>query len=427
MKIIDGRNDPRCAEAIIARRWRMTVEIENRTTEIVAAVRREGDEAVTTFTRQFDCRFIDSLGLRVSAREQAAAYKSVSRKFLKALQLARKNITLFHQQQRPKSWVMKDKGLQLECRVSPLSRVGIVALGGKFACPSRVLTNAVPASIAGVKELVLVVQSNEEGKIAAETLVAAAECGVTEIYRIGGAQAVAALAFGTESIRRVDKIVGSGNAYVTAAKKAVFGEVGIDTICEPAEVVIVADEAANPAIIAADILALAERGETVFPVFLTSSSVLAQHVELELNIQVERIERRVTAQRVLDQHGTIVIVESARHAIDIVNKLTPASLVLMVKNGERISARVKNTGAIFIGEWSSYVMGDYLTGTNDSFPTAGSARFGSPIGVADFTKRTQVVNISKKRFQKLSMHAEVLADAEGLQGGVASLQRRANT
>ena len=427
MQLIDLTLAPRDLETLLVRRRHHDAGVESRVREILDAVRNDGDVAVTNYARQLDCRFIDSLGLRVTKQECVSAYDNVGKKFLKALRLARTNITRFHKKQKPASLILKDKGMKLTHRVRALDRVGIYIPGGKAAYPSTVLMNAIPAGIAGVAEIAMMTPCNAEGKINPEVLVAASECGITEIYRIGGVHAIGALAFGTESIRKVDKITGPGNAYVTAAKRRVFGEVGIDSLAGPTEVVVVADGGAEPAFVAADLIAQAEHDEEASPVCIVVDRAMAQRVELEIAMQLEKAERKAIARRSLDQHGAIIVAGSIRQAADVVNAIAPEHLEVMVKNPDRFAARIRNAGAIFVGPWSTEALGDYIVGTNHTLPTNGTARFASPLGVHDFVKWSNIVEVSRRRFEKLGPAVEVLALAEGLDGHASSVRIRRKT
>ena len=424
MRRIDFATDPRAVHELSRHTSALMPEVEERVKEILAAVRSEGDEAVTTYTRQFDCKFIDSLGLRVSEREIDAARRHVGKEFMKAMRVARTNITRFHKRQLQKSWSLRGKGMRLQQRFLPMSRVGIYIPGGKASYPSTVLMNALPALIAGVEEIVMVTPCNAEGKISPHVLVAARECGIEEIHRIGGAQAVAALAFGTESIRRVDKITGPGNAYVAAAKRMVFGHVGIDSIAGPTEVVVVADGSARADFVAADLIAQAEHDETASPICITDSPDLAQRIEASVAEQLEHAPRRAIAQRALNQQGTIILVPQIKQAVEIVNELAPEHLEVMTKHPDRFASKVVNAGSIFLGAWSTEALGDYIVGPNHTLPTLGTARFSSALSVSDFMRFTNVIEVSQKRFQGLARHVEVLAEAEGFHGHAASVRVR---
>ena len=424
MRTLDAVSDPRGVITLLHRQQQIDRDLRDRVEQILEEVRTEGDEALTTLTRQLDCRFIDSLGLRVAARDIDSAYRNVSKEFLAALRIARTNIRRFHQHQRLRSWSLNARGVKLQERVRPLNRVGIYIPGGKASYPSTVLMNAIPASVAGVQEIVMATPCNADGKIAPEVLVAARECGIAEIYRIGGAQAIAALAFGTESIRRVDKITGPGNAYVAAAKQMVYGRVGIDVIAGPTEVVVVADASARPEFVAADLIAQAEHDERASAFLITTSVTLAGEVEHEVARQLESAPRRTIAQRSLDGQGTIILVESLNQAARIVNEIAPEHLEVMVKRPDPFVVKIEHAGSIFVGHWSTEALGDYVAGPNHTLPTSGTARFSSALSVYDFLKFTNVIEFSRKQFERIGPHVEVLARAEGLFGHAASVQIR---
>lgn len=424
MRILDMATSRREIQALARRAWVSDPVIEAKVRQIIDDVRREGDEAVTTYTRQLDCGLIDSLGLRVSEKEVDAACKKVSGAFRQALKTAKRNIERFHRKQLPSSWTIRSAGTKLQQRVTPLERVGIYIPGGKAAYPSTVLMNAVPAAIAGVKEIVMTTPCSREGKISPEVLAAARECGIKEIYRIGGAQAVAALAYGTESIRRVDKITGPGSAYVAAAKQMLYGTVGIDVIAGPTEVVIVADGLARPEFIAADLIAQAEHDERAVPICITTDAKLAGEVCAELDRQLESAPRRDIARRALDQQGVIVQVASLQEAVGLVNELAPEHLEVLLKKPEAFASKVKHAGSIFLGNWSTEALGDYAAGPNHTLPTSGTARFSSPLGVLDFLKFSNVITFSRSEFERLADTVETLATVEGLHGHAASVAIR---
>lgn len=427
MRILDLTSNPSAAKQLTARRLESNREIEERAREILDLVKEGGDIALIEFTRKYDSREIEIAGLRVSEKELAEARKKVGRDFLTAITLAHRNIIRFHRKQKLPSWTLKSAGMSLGQRVRPLRRVGIYVPGGKAAYPSTVLMNAIPAAIAGVPEIVMVTPCGKDGTIRPEVLVAASLCGVKEIYRIGGAQAIAALAFGTETIRPVDKITGPGNAYVAAAKKLVFGSVGIDMIAGPTEVVIVADVSANPTYVAADMIAQAEHDELASPILITTSANLIPAVEKELTGQLKDAPRREIANQALENCGALVLVPSLDDAVRLVNELAPEHLEVQIRHPKGFIAKVTNAGAIFVGKWSTEALGDYLVGTNHTLPTMSTARFSSALSVFDFLHFTNVVEVSERRFRALAPHLEVLAKAEGLYGHAASATVRRKT
>jgi histidinol dehydrogenase len=424
MQIIDYAADPAKTLQYCRRRYRISTEVEARVREIVDGVEMNGDAALVEYTRKFDCPSIDAIGLSISTYEVRKAYGKVSKDFLRALTTARRNIAAFHAKQRPRTWTHTRKGVKITQRYSPLDRVGIYVPGGKAAYPSTVLMNAVPAVIAGVKEIVLATPPATDGSVRAEILVAAHECGVHEMYRVGGAQAVAALAFGTESIRPVDKITGPGNMYVAAAKRMVFGRVGIDMIAGPTEVVIVADDAARARYVAADLIAQAEHDEEAAPICICFSRKKAAEIRQEVERQLSSAARQTIASQAFDQHGTIILLKRPREAAEIINALAPEHLEIMVKNSEALLKLVRHAGSIFVGTWATEALGDYIVGANHTLPTSGTARFSSPLGVHDFTKFSNVVSCSHKGFLALAPDVEILAAAEGLDGHAASVRVR---
>jgi histidinol dehydrogenase len=424
MQIIDYAANPARAVQLCRRRYRIPAHIETRVREIVDAVEARGDPALLDYTRRWDCPTIDAMGLAISEAEVRDAYEKVSKEFLAALRKAKRNIAAFHRRQRPRSWAHANGGVKITQRYSPLDRVGIYVPGGKAAYPSTVLMNAIPAAIAGVKEIVLVTPPGKNGSVRPEILVAARECGLREMYRVGGAQAVAALAYGTESIRPVDKIAGPGNTYVAAAKRLVFGQVGIDMIAGPTEVVVVADDSADARFVAADLIAQAEHDEEAAPICLCFSRAKAADVEQEVDRQLRTAPRRVIAERAFDKHGTFILVNRLEEAAEIINALAPEHLELMVRNAATLLQLVKHAGSIFVGAWATEALGDYIVGANHTLPTSGTARFSSPLGVHDFVKFSNVISVSRRSFLALAPHVEVLAGAEGLDGHAASVRVR---
>jgi len=424
MRILDYAADPRSVARLAGRRLEPDADVEHRVREIIESVRKDGDEALTTLTRQYDCRFIDSIGLRVSAKEIERAYAAVGRPFLASLRVASAQVARFHRRQLPRSWVLREKGMSLAQRFTPLARVGIYVPGGKAAYPSTVIMNAVPARIAGVREIVMATPAGADGRIPAEVLVAAAESGIAEIYRMGGAQAIAALAYGTESIRPVDKITGPGNAYVAAAKRMVFGAVGIDMIAGPTEVVVVADRSARPEFIAADLLAQAEHDELASPICIVSSQAQAESVLRRVEDQVAAAERGAIARKAFDGQGVAIIAPKKKDAADIVNMIAPEHVELLVNDPRSYARMIRNAGSIFLGPWSTEAFGDYAAGPNHTLPTSGSARFSSPLGVSDFVKFSNLIEISRPAFMRLAPHVRELARGEGLYGHERSVAIR---
>ncbi|HTO94262.1 MAG TPA: histidinol dehydrogenase [Bacteroidota bacterium] len=424
MKIVDYTSEPRSVARLAERRLEPDPAVEARVREIMQSVRTEGDEALTTLTRQYDCRFIDSIGLRVSPGEIDHAYAAVSRAYTRSLRVAMAQVTRFHRRQVPRSFVVREKGMRLTQRFTPIARVGIYVPGGKASYPSTVIMNAVPARIAGVREIVMASPAGDDGRLPAEVLVAAAECGITEIYRIGGAQAIAALAYGTESIRPVDKITGPGNAYVAAAKRMVFGAVGIEMIAGPTEVVVVADRNARADYVAADLLAQAEHDELASPICIVASRAQAESVLSQVEIQLATARRGAIARKAFDGQGLAIIAPKKKDAAAIVNMLAPEHVELLVGDPRAYARLITNAGSVFLGRWSTEAFGDYAAGPNHTLPTAGSARFSSPLGVADFVKFSNLIEISRPAFLRLAPHVRELARSEGFEGHERSVAIR---
>jgi len=392
--------------------------------DIVDDVARRGDAALFAYTKQFDQTDLDAGSVEVSASEWQEARARVTRKDMAVLQLAGRRIEAFHQRQIITDWSCADEdGVELGQRISPLEKVGIYAPGGLAAYPSTVLMAAIPAKIAGVKEILLV--SPVKGGALNPLIAAAARLsGVTRIFKIGGAQAIAALAYGTESVPRVDKIVGPGNAYVATAKRMVYGQVAIDMIAGPSEVLIIADGSADAAFIAADLLAQAEHDEFAGAVLLTPDKKLARRVASAVDEQLARLPKQSVAGRSLDAYGAILLTQDLDEAVALANRFAPEHLELMVENPQALLAGVRHAGAVFLGDFTPEALGDYLAGPNHILPTGGTARFSSPLGVYDFIKRTSVLSFSAAALNRYRAQAEHFARIEGLDGHARSLAVR---
>jgi histidinol dehydrogenase len=391
---------------------------------IVDDVAARGDKALFHYTEKFDGVVLEAAGVEVSPREMDAAIARVERNDIEILKLAADRIESFHRRQVRGSWSFSDEeGIELGQRVTPLERIGIYAPGGLAAYPSTVLMAAIPARIAGVEEIILVSPDREGG---VKPLIAAAAklSGVKRIFKIGGAQAVAALAFGTESVPRVDKIVGPGNAYVAAAKKMVYGQVAIDMIAGPSEVVVIADGKADAASVAADLLAQAEHDAMAGAILLTPDEALARQVASEIERQLGRLPKKSIAARSLEDFGALFITADMDEAVAIANRFAPEHLELMVENPQEILERVRHAGAVFLGYSTPEAIGDYIAGPNHILPTGGTARFSSPLGVYDFVKRTSVLKFSPDSLQKYGREAERFARMEGLDGHGESIAVR---
>ncbi len=393
---------------------------------ILDDVKRLGDESLFSYTAKFDRLNLSADTVKVTEKEIDDAVALVDKDFVEALSRARDNILLFHSYQIEKSWSIETaEGSILGQRVTPLERVGIYVPGGKASYFSSVLMNALPAKVAGVKEIAMVTPA-VDGYINPKVLLAARIAGVTEIYKVGGAQAIGALAYGTSSIRKVDKIVGPGNIYVALAKKSVFGLVDIDMIAGPSEILIIADEYADPCKVAADMLSQAEHDELAASVTITNSNVLAEKVVVELKRQLELLPRKEIAEKSLDNYGAIVVVDTLDEAAEISNSFAPEHLELYIKSPMEFLPKIKHAGAIFMGEYSPEVIGDYYAGPNHVLPTGGSARFFSPLGTYDFIKRSSIICYSKEEFNSASKDVIRLASDEGLDGHANSIIYRKN-
>ncbi|MBB6735366.1 histidinol dehydrogenase [Cohnella zeiphila] len=395
--------------------------------EIVEAVRREGDAALLRYTERLDKVKLRPEELRVTREEIEAAYDKVEPDFLAALRQAAANVTAFHEKQKRTSWMdSKPDGTVLGMVVRPLKRVGLYVPGGKAAYPSSVLMNVLPAKVAGVPEIVLVTPPSTGGRegIDPYILVAAAESGVTEMYRIGGAQAIAALAYGTESIPAVDKVCGPGNIYVALAKRAVFGAVDIDSIAGPTEIVVLAEDCADPRYVAADMLSQAEHDEMASAVLVTTSEELAKAVEAELERQVATLPRREIAEASLRQYGAILTVADMSEGLAVVNKLAPEHLEVIANNPMELIGGIENAGAIFVGPYSPEPVGDYYAGPNHILPTNGTARFSSPLNVDDFLKKSSLIRYSREALHRDAAGIATLARHEGLEAHARAVEIR---
>ncbi len=404
-------------------------EIKRRVAEIVAAVRDKGDAALLELTERFDRVSLTAAELPVTPGEYAAAERQVGEATVRALRYAAERIERFHRACAPKSWSMTDaNGSRLGQDVRPLDRVAVYVPGGRAAYPSTVLMTVVPARVAGVKEIVLVSPPAADKTLNAAVLVAARVAGVTEAYRVGGAQAIAALAYGTDTIRRVDKIVGPGNIYVALAKAHVFGDVGIDMVAGPSEVVVIADESAEAAFVAADLLAQAEHDPMARAVLLTPSARLADDVAREAERQLAALPRREIARSALEANGALVLTASVEEAVQVANGLAPEHLELQIAEPEALLPRVRHAGAVFLGRYTPEVVGDYVAGPNHVLPTGGTARFASALSTEDFVKRLSVIQYSARGLAEAGPHVAELSRVEGLEGhGAAAAIRIART
>ena len=400
-------------------------ELEAGVREIIQQVREQGDAGVLAATKKFDHADLTAEQLQVTEAEIEKAYQKVSPELLESLRLARDRIEDFHQRQHFQSWFHPgENGEVLGQLYRPLDRAGIYVPGGTAAYPSSVLMNALPAKVAGVKEIFMVTPPRSDGTILPLVLVAAAEAGVTKIFKVGGVQAIAALAYGTESIPKVDKIVGPGNIYVTVAKRLVFGLVDIDMLAGPSEIVIVADSSADPELVAADLLSQAEHDTRAAAVLVTPDRVLAERVQEEVEKQLAVLPRKEIATSALDNCGAAVVVDDLQDAVDLANELAAEHLELYVEDPFSLLGQIKNAGAVFLGAYASEPVGDYLAGPNHVLPTGGTARFFSPLSVEDFLKRTSVIYTTKDALKKWGPHIVRLAEEEGLDAHARAVSKR---
>ena len=393
--------------------------------DILANVKEKGDEALFSYTKEFDKVEVTPETIRVTEEEIEEAYKAVDASLLEVIRKALVNIRSYHEKQRQNSWFTStENGTMLGQKVTPLSRVGVYVPGGKAAYPSSVLMNVIPAKVAGVEQIVMVTPPGKDGKVNPNTLVAANEAGVDVIYKVGGAQAIAALAYGTESIAKVDKIVGPGNIYVALAKKAVFGYVSIDSVAGPSEILVLADETANPRYVAADLLSQAEHDELASAILVTTSEELANKVSEYVDMFLSKLKRKEILQKSLDNYGYILVTDTMQDAIDTANDIASEHLEIVTKNPFDTMTRIKNAGAIFLGENSSEPLGDYFAGPNHVLPTNGTAKFFSPLSVDDFIKKSSIISYSREALEPLSEDIQKFAKAEGLTAHANSIRVR---
>ena len=407
---------------ILARRGSREDGVEKRVAEIVAAVQKQGDRALLRFTRLFDRVQLTSATLEIKPGEVERALSKVPAKNLATLRLAAKRIAAFHRRQLQKSWHYRDPlGMRLGQRITPLERVGVYVPGGKAFYPSTVLMNSIPAKVAGVKEIVMTSPIGDNGAV---ILAAAHIAGVDRIFRVGGAQAIAALAFGTQTVPKVDKIVGPGNIFVAAAKRMVFGEVDIDSIAGPSEILLLADGSADPLHVAADMLSQAEHDELAAALCLTTSMTTAVKIRNAIETRLRGTRRHAITLKSLDKYGAIIVARGVKEMIELANAIAPEHIELIVKQPQRLSRRIRNAGAMFLGPYSAPPLGDYLAGPNHVLPTGGSARFFSPLGTYDFLKRTTIIQAEKRALRSLAPKIAELARLEGLDDHARAVEAR---
>ena len=400
-------------------------EYENTVNEIIDNVRKNGDKAVFEYTLKFDKSELSASTVRVTEDEIKAAYKELDPKFVEVMKKSAENIRIFHEKQKRNSWIdTKEDGSILGQRILPIEISGVYVPGGKAAYPSSVLMNVVPAKVAGVERIVMCTPPGKDGKVNAGTLVAADIAGVTEVYKVGGAQAIAAMAFGTESIPKVDKITGPGNIFVALAKKACFGHVSIDSIAGPSEILVVADETANARFVAADLLSQAEHDELASAILVTTSEKLANDVSAEIEGFLKELSRSDIIKKSLDNYGYIFIADDMDAAVDAANAIASEHLEIITKDPYEVMTKIKNAGAIFLGAYSSEPLGDYFAGPNHILPTNRTARFFSPLNVDDFMKKTSIISYSRDALSTVHEDIELFAKEEGLTAHANSIAVR---
>ncbi|HEX8949811.1 MAG TPA: histidinol dehydrogenase [Dissulfurispiraceae bacterium] len=397
-------------------------EIEQTVKSILADVKKRGEKAVEKYTRKFDGH---ALPLRIKASEIRQYARKADKETVRALELSAERIRVFHEKQKEKSWSFTKDGALLGQIIRPIERAGIYVPGGKASYPSTVLMNVIPAQVAGVREVALCVPT-PGGEINPYVMAAIHLLGVKEVYRIGGAQAVGAMAFGTEAIKKVDKITGPGNIYVAMAKKMVFGEVDIDMIAGPSEILIIADNTADPSFVAADMLSQAEHDELASSILVTDSEDLTRSVVRELEKQLKGLRRKDIAKKSLSKFGAVIKVGSLAAAVRVANEVAPEHLEIITRNPLQTAESIRNAGAVFLGRWTPEPLGDYAAGPNHTLPTGGTSRFSSPLGVYDFVKRTSLLQFSRKGYMLLANIVEAIADVEGLEAHANSVRIRKN-
>ena len=400
-------------------------EYEDVVAEIVHNVRKKGDQAVFEYTKKFDKWDINADTIRVTEDEIGEAFGSIEKQFVEVLRKAAANIEDFHRKQLRNSWIdTKPDGSILGQRILPIAISGVYVPGGKAAYPSSLLMNVIPAKVAGVEKVIMTTPAGADGKVNAGTLVAAKVAGVDEIYKVGGAQAIAAMAFGTESIPKVDKITGPGNIFVALAKKACFGYVSIDSIAGPSEILVIADETANPRYVAADLLSQAEHDELASAILITTDEKLAKAVTVEIDGFLKELSRTEIIKKSLDQYGYILLADSMDDAVDAANAIASEHLEILTKDPYALMTKIRNAGAIFLGEYSSEPLGDYYAGPNHILPTNGTAKFFSPLNVDDFMKKTSIISYSREALESVHKDIELFAEKEGLTAHANSIRVR---
>ena len=398
---------------------------EKTVNEIIADVKERGDEALFAYTEKFDRAALTAETVEVTEEEVREAYQQIDPKLLDVIKKALVNIRDYHAMQKQNSWFdSKENGTILGQKITPLQRVGVYVPGGKAVYPSSVLMNIMPAKVAGVQEIIMATPCNAEGKVNPAVLAAAKEAGADRVFKVGGAQAIAAMAFGTESIPKVDKIVGPGNIYVALAKKAVYGHVSIDSIAGPSEILVLADETANPRYVAADLLSQAEHDELASAILITPSRKLAEEVSAQVDAFVEQLSRKEIIQKSLDNFGYLLVAENMDEAIEAANAIASEHLEIVTKDAFEVMTKIRNAGAIFIGEYSCEPLGDYFAGPNHILPTNGTAKFFSPLSVDDFVKKSSIIYYSRPALEKIHTDIEQFAKSEQLTAHANSIAVR---
>ena len=413
IEIVDGMNKRKILNELLKREYEDNIEIENIVRDIIHNVRLNGDSALLEYTKKFDN--VELTSIKVTEEEITEAVKIVGEEFINILREAANNIRVYHEEEIEKSWIKEfRKGVKLGQKITPIERVGIYVPGGKAGYPSTVLMTAIPAKVAGVKSIAMVTPPSKDGKVDPYILASAFVAGVNEIYKIGGAQAVAALAYGTTSIDPVYKIVGPGNIFVATAKKQVFGKVDIDMIAGPSEIGILADDDSNPRIIAADLLSQAEHDEMAAPIFITTSKKLADEVKEEVYKQIDILPRKEINIKSIENYSLGIIARNKEEAIEWMNEFAPEHLEILYKNPEDYIDKIQNAGAIFLGQYSPEPVGDYFAGPNHTLPTSGTAKFSSPLGVYDYFKRSSIIYYNKEALESIQEKVQKFAKNEGL-------------
>lgn len=421
----DDKEGKKLVEALLSRSQLEHGNVQEIVNDIIANIKANGDKALFEYTKKFDKFDVNKDNVLVTEDEIKEAYNQVDADLIRVIKKSAERIGAFHEKQKMNSWLEPSKnGEMLGQLIRPLQRVGVYVPGGKAAYPSSVLMNIIPAKVAGVEEIVMTTPPSADGKISPTTIVAADIAGVHKIYKAGGAQAVAALAFGTESIPKVDKIVGPGNIFVALAKRSVYGYVNIDSVAGPSEILILADESANPEFVAADLLSQSEHDELASAVLITDCKELAEKVQIEAENQTNRMERKEIIKKSQDNYGAIIVVDNFDEACDLCNQIAPEHLEISTKEPFSLLPKIQNAGAIFLGHYTPEPLGDYMAGPNHVLPTGGTARFFSPLSIDDYIKKSSIISFSKEAMQELGPDVVKFAEAEGLTAHANSIKVR---